>query len=266
MLYPHIYAKYWGLVNGKWNCSLLYYICEKLSRFFSVQFVTQRAMAQQLYMYDGEQQMMKHILSRKLNNQTGASLMVALLFFVMCATVGSIILAAATASSGRLVNIRGDDQAYYATSSAAGLIIKQIEGYSVKVTEPSQITGYSEHKERKTYNGKTSGFDNLVDYLVANPTQTITATISAGGKSELTVNAEFSMTSDCSIIVKLNSAERPGVNALTLTFPSSVYKGFDIVNLDNKKRGDADDSSVTDKVVFEEYSWKSVRVEEGVAS
>ena len=53
--------------------------------------------------------------------------MVALLFFVMCATVGSIILAAATASSGRLVNIRGDDQAYYATSSAAGLIIKQIE-------------------------------------------------------------------------------------------------------------------------------------------
>ena len=66
--------------------------------------------------------MLNRIVMRKLNSNEGASLMVALLFFVMCATIGSIILAAATASSGRLKNLKADDQAYYANSSAMNLL------------------------------------------------------------------------------------------------------------------------------------------------
>ena len=66
--------------------------------------------------------MLNKILKRKLNNNEGASLMVALLFFVMCATIGSIILAAATASSGRVKNLKADDQAYYVNSSAVNLL------------------------------------------------------------------------------------------------------------------------------------------------
>lgn len=59
--------------------------------------------------------------------------MVALLFFVMCATVGSIILAAATASSGRLANLRKEDQSYYAITSAADLFAEMMEDKKVVI-------------------------------------------------------------------------------------------------------------------------------------
>lgn len=72
--------------------------------------------------------MLNKVLKRKLNSNEGASLMVALLFFVMCATIGSIILAAATASSGRLKNLEKEDQTYYATSSAAQAISDLVAG------------------------------------------------------------------------------------------------------------------------------------------
>ena len=67
-------------------------------------------------------------LKRKLNSNEGASLMVALLFFVMCATIGSVILAAATASAGRLKNLEKEDQTYYVTSSAAEAVSELIAG------------------------------------------------------------------------------------------------------------------------------------------
>ena len=40
-------------------------------------------------------------LHNKLHSESGASLMVALLFFILCATVGSVVLAAASSSAGR---------------------------------------------------------------------------------------------------------------------------------------------------------------------
>ena len=70
---------------------------------------------------------MTQAIKKKLRSNEGASLMVALLFFVMCATVGSIILAAATASSGRLANLRKEDQSYYAITSAEELFAKMME-------------------------------------------------------------------------------------------------------------------------------------------
>ena len=59
--------------------------------------------------------------------------MVALLFFVMAATVGSIILAAATASSGRLANLKKSEQGYYAMSSAADVLTGTILDEKCKV-------------------------------------------------------------------------------------------------------------------------------------
>ena len=69
---------------------------------------------------------MKKTILAKLKSDSGASLMAALLFFIMCATVGSIILAAATASSGRLAGLKRNEQAHYAVSSAAEMFSKLI--------------------------------------------------------------------------------------------------------------------------------------------
>ena len=70
----------------------------------------------------------------KLNNQNGASLLVALLFFVMCATVGSIILAAATASAGRMKSYAETDRQYYLNSSVGALLGKMISGKNPRMT------------------------------------------------------------------------------------------------------------------------------------
>ncbi len=74
---------------------------------------------------------MKKTILAKLKSDSGASLMAALLFFIMCATVGSIILAAATASSGRLAGLKRNEQAHYAVNSAADVLANVMEDKKV---------------------------------------------------------------------------------------------------------------------------------------
>ncbi len=64
---------------------------------------------------------MKRLISGKMNSKKGASLMLALLLFLVCAVVGSVILTAGTAASGRISSLREMDQRYYAVMSAAEL-------------------------------------------------------------------------------------------------------------------------------------------------
>ena len=50
---------------------------------------------------------------RKLKSENGASLSFALLLFLVCAVVGSVILTSGTAASGRLSRLRDMDARYY---------------------------------------------------------------------------------------------------------------------------------------------------------
>ena len=70
------------------------------------------------------------MMRRKLKSENGASLALALLFFVICAMVGSVVLAAATAAAGRIANLQKSDQARYTLESAADLIESQLTGWS----------------------------------------------------------------------------------------------------------------------------------------
>lgn len=67
---------------------------------------------------------------QKLKSQQGASLMVALLFFVMMAVIGSVILAAASAGMGRVKDEDEGDQERYALYSAAKLVVNAFAGES----------------------------------------------------------------------------------------------------------------------------------------
>ena len=66
-------------------------------------------------------------LNRKLRSQSGASLMVALLFFLVCAIVGVIVLTAATASMGRVSAMGKDQKNKYAVQSAANVIVNELQ-------------------------------------------------------------------------------------------------------------------------------------------
>ena len=103
--------------------------------------------------------MRKNILincKNKLNNQNGASLLVALLFFVMCATVGSIILAAATASAGRMKSYTESDRQYYLTSSAGKTLGEMISGKNPQITITKTIV-FSEADKKTTETMEISG-------------------------------------------------------------------------------------------------------------
>lgn len=68
---------------------------------------------------------------KKMCDQSGASLAVALLFFVFMAVVGSVILSAASASMGRIKKMDEGNQERYALSSAANLLVREISGVSL---------------------------------------------------------------------------------------------------------------------------------------
>lgn len=61
-------------------------------------------------------------VGRKLQSRRGASITYALLIFLVCAVVSSIVIVAGTAAAGRMSNLAESDQRYYAVTSAAELL------------------------------------------------------------------------------------------------------------------------------------------------
>lgn len=74
-------------------------------------------------------------MRRKLRSDCGASMLLALLLFLVCAVAGSVILASGTAAAGRVSELAEMDQRYYAVVSAAEALRSQIsKGISFTVT------------------------------------------------------------------------------------------------------------------------------------
>ena len=61
-------------------------------------------------------------IKEKLQSSKGASLIIALVFMLFCAMVGSAVLAAATANGGRVAALKSDQQDYLNQRSAATLL------------------------------------------------------------------------------------------------------------------------------------------------
>lgn len=72
------------------------------------------------------------LIRKKLRSQDGATLILALLFFVVCAAIGSVVLTAASVSAGRLKNIQSGDQHRYAVRSARSVLEKELTEGSFK--------------------------------------------------------------------------------------------------------------------------------------
>lgn len=100
---------------------------------------------------------MPKTLVRKLVSERGATITLALLLFIVCVTLGSIILAAASASSGRMSELAKMDQRYYSVTSAVELFQDQLgDGYaeavqtrtcSVPMTDSAAVLNEDEVKE-----------------------------------------------------------------------------------------------------------------------
>ena len=78
---------------------------------------------------------------RKLGSQAGASITFALLLFLVCAVISSVVIVAATAAGGRLSKLAEMDQRYYAVTSAAELLKHEIDGKTMIVTQSRDAEG-----------------------------------------------------------------------------------------------------------------------------
>lgn len=81
-------------------------------------------------------------IRKKLASERGASITFALLLFLVCAVLSSVIIVAATAASGRLSRLADMDRRYYNVTSAAGLLKDVLDGKSITVehTKTTQTT------------------------------------------------------------------------------------------------------------------------------
>ena len=73
-------------------------------------------------------------IKEKLQSSKGASLIIALVFMLFCAMVGSAVLAAATANGGRVAALKSDQQDYLNQRSAATLLQDELT-----ISEPQLV-------------------------------------------------------------------------------------------------------------------------------
>ncbi len=92
----------------------------------------------------------------KLRSRKGASLTFALLAFLVCAVISAVLLASASAATGRLSNLAETDQRYYAVTSAAQLFCDTLENqeFTIQRTHTNhavKVKGYVTGEDGQTY-------------------------------------------------------------------------------------------------------------------
>lgn len=101
-------------------------------------------------------------LKKKIRSQTGASLTFALLLFLVCAVVGSVVLTAGTAAAGRMSEITEMDQRFYSVNSAARLLIELIDDKPVTIVETIPESGIATYEYGDGTELNYSSFDSIV--------------------------------------------------------------------------------------------------------
>ena len=121
-----------------------------------------------------------------MRSRTGASITFALLIFLVCAVLSSVMIAAATAAAGRMSGLAENDQRYYGVTSAAGLMKDMLDGRPATITRvtvqkstqhyvdgsesgaqsgPVTVTGYP-----REYLGEESGGSEIISALSSDQT------------------------------------------------------------------------------------------------
>ena len=166
-------------------------------------------------------------IRNKIRSRRGASLTFALLLFLVCAVVGSVVLVAGTAASGRMSQIAEMDQRYYSVNSAARLLIEMMENKSVRV-EKTVMTDLSADDSYRYYEkeGDTektveidTGFSSIAleaAYRIVNEKnidQETSFTMDPSfGDEALLVEVKETLVPDGSILFKLQNKNSSGEN------------------------------------------------------
>lgn len=176
-------------------------------------------------------------LRRKLDSESGVSIVIGLVFFLICLTVGAVVLTAATANAGRVTRIEGEQQAYLAVRSAAHLLRDEIADTAFFARDEKWQTGSPQGGNRPPKDESPpldKGSAHLGALMAA--IEADAKTVFAGGTPEehsLTVEAEdelpavavtWQMDSQYAIVLKLCIDGDSKAFPMTLTITPLVQR------------------------------------------
>ena len=203
------------------------------------------------------------MLKRKLRSESGVTLLMALLFFLLCALGSSVVLAAGSTASGRIAGLEQDQQAFYTVTSAAQVLQEEINGTS--------FTGKQETPGEKSITipvyGSLSNLMNTAvesvyingvpyeDTLTIRP-QSMTDTFGA-------VKAAFTMDKDynISIALSLNDAELSNKYQCVVT-----AKGNSHITAVTETRNDSEGNDYIVLITTTEVTWNDAFIKKNIPS
>lgn len=113
---------------------------------------------------------MKNKTFSKLRSRTGASISFALLLFLVCTVLCSVILAAATTAAGRMSKAAETDQRYYAVTSACELMKNLINNKVVSIVKVTTSTATTTYTNGMPGSPEQNNDASYVTYLIPNKT------------------------------------------------------------------------------------------------
>ena len=180
-----------------------------------------------------------HKLKQKLKSQTGASITFALLLFLVCAVVGSVVLTAGTAAAGRMSKIAEMDQRYYSVNSAAKLLTELIDGEerAVTIIKTEKKNGATTYLYGDGATVDTNSFNSIAKhaayYSILGAEKKDILHLSAGDKNELKVKISETISGSTAtdkfgpLILKIENDNNTDAYAMELTFIPDVKKTVD---------------------------------------
>ena len=234
-------------------------------------------------------------IKKKLKSEAGASVTFALLLFLVCAVVGSVVLTAGSAAAGRLANLAKMDQQYYSVISAAGLLQKETEEKTVTVVRTSiteTVTTYNSSGEpagppeettdkKVTVNGEDAEDFFTADSLVTDAavllfideiendfTRTLELAADSGDGSlealSVTVEERLSPDGTLTLDIRKGNAE-DGAYTLRMTFAGKMNTETDVQNVsgtpENVTASTYSIASTQTETVTMTARWELVRIQ-----
>lgn len=140
------------------------------------------------------------MLRNRIRSNSGATILLALLFFLLCSLAGSVILTAGSAASGRISGLQETEQSFYSMTSAAQVLKEEIEG--------QEFQAYTEDGGTPTYESMPDSsmkgiFKSAIEAIYKNEDAEYSEnlTIYPSNAREIEVHAVFVMKNDYTIEV-----------------------------------------------------------------
>ena len=167
---------------------------------------------------------------KKLKSDSGTSIVFALILFLICAAVSSVIITAATASAGRLSRLAKTEKKYYSVTSAAAALKNMIEGRQVtverSVTATTTVTVYPEDTSRDRESERA--VEDTTEIKMGDHSGKILCTYRQDESGYDSFNPDFGQTGEIKSFIPTDAAQRLVETTLTgssddMAFPASAH-------------------------------------------